>query len=412
MTGNEITLLELNRRVAAALSLSPGLDNVWVTAETSDLRVSGGHCYMELVQKDDNGTPVARCRAVVWASTFSKLSAKFAGATGAQLRSDIKIKVLVRVNFHSVFGLSLVVNDIDPSYTIGDLARRRMEILAQLAADGVADLNRNLPLADVPSRVAIISAKGAAGYGDFVRQLHNNPMRLRFSTTLFEATMQGERTAPSIIAALDSIMQTIDSFDCVVIIRGGGAVADLASFDDYDLAFNVAQFPLPVIVGIGHDRDVTVLDYVAKIRVKTPTAAAETLIGLVGASYDRIRALGEAILAGVRDTVYGHSRQLAYYQGLIPALAQNVIDRNRSKVSDTVATAIADSARAVLNRNIRRLDALQELAEALSPEATLRRGYSITRINGHAVTDGDMLKKGDIIETSFAAGTPKRSVIG
>ena len=411
MIGDEITLLELNRRVAAALSLSPGLDNVWVTAETSDLRVSGGHCYMELIQKDDSGTSVARCRAVVWASTYARLSTKFAGATGSQLRSDMKIKVLVRVNFHAVFGLSLVINDIDPSYTVGDLVRRRMEILAQLAADGVVDLNRNLPMADVPSRVAIISAKGAAGYGDFVRQLHNNPLRLRFSSTLFEATMQGERTAPSIIAALDSIMNSIDNFDCVVIIRGGGAVADLASFDDYDLAFNVAQFPLPIIVGIGHDRDITVLDYVAKVRVKTPTAAAETLIGLVGAAYERICLLGDAILAGVRDTVHGHSRQLAYYQGLIPALAQNVIDRNRSRISDAVAAGIADSARAIIDRNKRRLDALHELAEALSPEATLRRGYSITRINGHAVTDGDSLRKGDLIETYFASGKPKLSVV-
>ncbi len=407
---NAISLLELNRRIGEALNLSPRLSNVWVAAETSDLRTSGGHCYMELIQKNDSGTPVARCRAVIWASTYARLSAKFSEATETKLRSDIKIMVLVSANFHPVFGLSLIINDINPEYTLGDLARKRREIIARLQEEGVFDLNRELPLAQVPSRVAIVSARGAAGYGDFVRQLHNNPWRLRFSTTLFEATLQGERTAPSIIAALDKIMPQIDNYDCVVIIRGGGAVADLASFDNYELAFNVAQFPLPVIVGIGHDRDETVLDYVAHTRVKTPTAAAELLVGIVADAYQKALYAGNAILTAARTAIAGQRQQLAYYQGLLPSLTTAVVERNRRAVDSLAVERLCSSARNITERAALRLNALAELLEAISPQATLRRGYSITRIDGHAITDSSQITPGTVITTSFAKGDDLVSV--
>lgn len=305
-----ISLLELNRRVGHALAVAPGLVNVWVTGETSDLRVAGGHCYMELIQKDDNGAPLAKCRAVVWASTYAALSRKFAEATGANLRSDIKIMVRASVSFHAYYGLSLVINDINPEFTVGDLARKRNAIVARLRAEGVLDLNRSLPWSTTPQRIAVISAAGAAGYGDFVKHLHLNPARLRFETTLFAAAMQGDRTVPAVIGALDAIMERIDDFDCVVIIRGGGAVTDLASFDDYDLACNVAQFPLPVIVGIGHERDITVLDFVANTRVKTPTAAAEVLLGRLGAAYDAVADAGRDIMSMVKDSLAGRRQQL------------------------------------------------------------------------------------------------------
>ncbi len=410
MKENAISLLELNRRIGAALSIAPGLDNVWVTAETSDVRSTGGHCYMELIQKDGSGAPVARCRAVIWASAFSRLSAKFAEAMGTRLRSDMKIMARVCVSFHAVYGFSLVINDINPEYTVGDLARRRMEIVARLQAEGVYDLNRELPMPRVPSRVAIVSARGAAGYGDFVRQLHNNSMRLRFTTTLFEAVLQGERTAPSVIAALDKIMARVDDFDCVVIIRGGGAVADLASFDDYDLASNVAQFPLPVVVGIGHDRDVTVLDYVAHTRVKTPTAAAELLVSIAGEAYQTVLETGSAILAAVRASVAGQRQQLAYFQGLLPALAMNVVERNRRTTGRQTDELIATSVRNRLRSARQRIDALADLLDAISPEATLRRGYSITRAGGHAVLDGSTVAAGTVLTTTFACGREVQSV--
>lgn len=410
MKENAISLLELNRRVGAALSIAPCLDNVWITAETSDLRSTGGHCYMELIQKDSSGAPVARCRAVIWASAFSRLSAKFVEATGTRLRSDMKIMARVCVSFHAVYGFSLVINDINPEYTVGDLARRRMEIVARLQAEGVYDLNRDLPMPLVPSRVAIVSARGAAGYGDFVRQLHNNSMRLRFTTTLFEAVLQGERTASSVIAALDKIMERVDDFDCVVIIRGGGAVADLASFDDYELAYNVAQFPLPVVVGIGHDRDVTVLDYVAHTRVKTPTAAAELLVGIVGEAYQTVLETGSSVLAAVRASVSGQRQQLAYFQGLLPALAMNVVERNRRTIGRQTDELIATAVRNRMHAARQRIDALAELLDAISPEATLLRGYSITRADGHAVLDGSAVAPGTVLTTTFARGHEVQSV--
>ena len=411
MTGEALTLLELTRRISRAVASAPGLTGVWVTAETSDLRVAGGHCYMELIQKDDSGVPQAKARAVIWSSTYGILARKFEAATGCTLRSDMKILVCVNVNYHPVYGFSLVINDIDPDYTVGDLARRRNAIIMRLRNEGVYDLNRELPWADVPFRVAVISASGAAGYGDFVKHLHDNPLRLRFETTLFEAAMQGERTAPSVIAALEAVMERIDDFDCVVIIRGGGAVTDLAWFDDYELALNVASFSLPVIVGIGHERDVTVLDYVANTRVKTPTAAAEVLLRRVGDAYAAVVDLGQAILGTVNANIGAQKQHLAYFSGLLPALARNVIERNRQRVGQSAGQNIAASAANIAGRHRQRLDAMSELLDALSPEATLRRGYSITRIAGRAVTDSTGIAPDTVVETRLATGKPLISVV-
>ena len=412
MEEQAISLLELNRRVTSAIAVAPGLQGVWVTAETSDLRSSGGHCYMELVQKDERtGSPLAKSRAVMWASTYSRLGAMFYAATGTRLRSDMKIMVKVNANYHPVYGMSLVISDINPDYTVGDLARRRNEIIARLRAEGVFDMNRSIPWPHLPVRVAVVSARGAAGYGDFMKHLHNNPQRLRFTTELFEATLQGERTVPSVVAALEAIAARDGEFDCVVLIRGGGAVSDLASFDDYTLASNVAQFPLPIIVGIGHERDETVLDYVANTRVKTPTAAAEVLIGMATAAYDRLRATGDAILTLVRDRISGQRQPLAYYQGSIPAIARSIIDRNRQRLGPEIPAAIKAAVGSTFIRAAERLNAFGVLLDTLSPEATLRRGYSITRVDGHAVTADDVLAPGTVITTTFAAGRTKASTI-
>lgn len=245
-----------------------------MTAETSDVR-RAAHCYLELIQKHPTtGEPVARVRATIWRSAFARIESDFMAATGSRLASGMKVRVLVSVNYHPAYGLSLNITDIDPVYTMGDLVRLRMEILSRLQKEGVLELNRSLDWPDVPLRIAVISAQGAAGYGDFVHQLYTNPRCLRFTTRLFPALMQGREAPASIIAALEDIAAEEENWDGVVIIRGGGATSDLASFENYDLAANIAQFPLPVIIGIGHERDVTVLDYVANMRVKTPTAAA------------------------------------------------------------------------------------------------------------------------------------------
>lgn len=406
-----ITLVQLNRRITGALTATPGLTDVWITAETSDLRTSGGHCYMELLQKDDSGRMLAKSRAVIWASAYARLGAAFYATTGSRLASDMKIMARVSVNFHAVYGFTLVITDIDPDYTVGDLARRRNRIIAQLKEDGVYDLNRTMHWSSTPCRIAVISAAGAAGYGDFVKHLHHNAARLRFTTRLFTAALQGAQTAPSVIAALDSIMAEVDSFDCVVIIRGGGAVSDLVSFDDYDLASNVAQFPLPIIVGIGHERDVTVLDFVANTRVKTPTAAAEVLIGRMSEAYENIRRLARAIMGTVAERIASERQQLAYWDGNLPALARNVIDRARQRVGSETARAFAAAVRSQLARRSERLGSLGDLLDALAPEATLRRGYSITRYAGRAVTDSSTLTPGAEITTTFAAGPEVKSVI-
>lgn len=411
MESEAISLAELNMRVASAINRSEGLREVWITAETSDVRTSGGHCYMELLQKDSTtGAPQAKARAAIWASNFFRINSVFRAVTGSPLKSDMKIMARVSVSFHAVYGLSLVITDINPDYTAGDLVRRRNEILARLRAEGVIDLNRNQPWMPDSWRVAVISARGAAGYGDFINQLFHNRRKLRFSTTLFEANLQGEKTVTSIISALEQIMQRFDDFDCVVLIRGGGAVSDLSSFDDYDLAASVAQFPLPVIVGIGHERDVTVLDYVAAVRVKTPTAAAEYLIAHQSQTLDHLLDTGAEILRNVTDRINGNRRQLDYWSGLIPALARNIIDRNKARTGHDVGTLISMSARNTIARQKQRLESAAALLDTLSPEATLRRGFSITRHNGHAVSDVSALTSGSTVETFFANGSATMSV--
>lgn len=400
-----ISLLQLNSRVSATIASDNGLQNVWVTAETGDLRVSGGHCYLELLEKDTStGRPVARMRAIIWASQYARISAEFVHATGQQLVSDIKVMVRVNVNFHPAFGLSAVITDINPEFTCGDLLRRRKMMIERLTEEGIIDMNRTLPWPDVAWRIAVISAQGAAGYGDFITHLYNNPQHLRFATCLFPAVMQGEHAPNSIIEALEAIAERTDDFDCVVIIRGGGATGDLASFDNYDLAANIAQFPLPVIVGIGHERDVTVLDYVASVRVKTPTAAAEWLIGHSDEALSHIKDIASEIFRIATERISGGLRQIAYYEGLLPSLALGKVQRAMASLGDTIPSMIRHTSNSILRRQNDRLEAASQLLTALSPEAVLRRGYSICRIDGHAVTDSSQLTKGMTITTTFAKG--------
>lgn len=283
-------------------------------------------------------------------------------------------------------------------------------MLERLKAEGVIDMNKSLPWPDVALRVAVISASGAAGFGDFVTHLYYNPLRLYFRTTLFPAAMQGENAPADIISALDAISSDIDSYDCVVIIRGGGATGDLASFDNYDLASNIAQFPLPVIVGIGHERDITILDYVAAIRVKTPTAAAEWLIGHNGEALERVVAIASEIVGLAKAKISGGKQQLAYIQGLLPALATTVVRRASQYLETTIPQEIIRGTTRLINRHSDKLKACSDLIDALSPLSVLRRGYSICRIDGHAVTDAAMLKSGDEVSITFAKGEMKARI--
>ncbi len=420
-----LTLEQFNNLIAEVVASAPALRCAWVTAETSDLR-RNGHCYLELIQKNPNtGETIARARATIWRTTFQRLDADFFMATGTRLDSGMKVMVKVTANYHPAYGLSLNITDIDPTYTMGDLLRLRREILARLTNEGVINLNRELAWNAPSLRVAVISAEGAAGYGDFMRHLAENPRRIHFTTRLFGAILQGTQAPASIIAALDEIAAEGDDWDCVVIIRGGGATSDLASFENYELAANIAQFPLPVIVGIGHERDITVLDYVANMRVKTPTAAAQWLISQAEELLDRIENAARAITLSAGRILAETSEQLAYISSRLPFLpgaavsnARTALDRLSLRVVsassgalrpyqsrlDGAVQRLSMATKTTLNRRSTQLDSLQRLVEVLSPAATLSRGYSITRVDGHAVTRPAQVPAGSRITTTLAGG--------
>lgn len=403
MNEQAISLSEFNRRIGAAMA-APELRGVWVTAETVDVRTSGGHMYMELIEKDAAGATAARMGASIWASALPRLNAMFAAATGSGICSGIKVMVRVSASFHAVYGLRAVISDIDPGYTLGDLLRRRQEILRRLTAEGVADMNRSLPAPRPVLRIAVVSARGAAGLGDFMHQIATSASRLRFELRLFEAVMQGEQAPRSIIKALERVAAEADSFDAVVIIRGGGATSDLATLDDYDLAANVAQFPMPVIAGIGHERDRTVLDDVAWLSVKTPTAAAEWLIAQGLAELDMLRRLAAETVRLSSEQLSGRLRRLDYICAMLPQLAAGHIQQRRSRL-DAVAEQLPQLVEAVMNRRTHRLDTLSELVEALSPAATMARGYSVLRVDGRAVSDPADIAPGAMVEATMAHGT-------
>ncbi len=425
-TGSKaISLHEFNNRIKRLLN-DRSVQNCWIVADLSDVAIRGGHCYLELVEKNQSGATVAKVRGIIWAGRVQYVRSKFLAVTGQDLKSGLKVMVEASVNYHEQYGLSVIITDIDPSYTIGDMERLRREILGKLQKEGVIDMNKQLPMPTVPQRIAVVSAAGAAGYGDFTNQLHNNTYGLQFYTCLFPAIMQGANTSPSIIAALERIADNLHLFDCVVIIRGGGSTSDLNSFDDYNLAANVAQFPLPVIVGIGHERDVTVLDYVAAIRVKTPTAAAEWLITRGVEALNRLDQLTTGITDTIRQYLNAASQQLGYYSGNIPIIVSGRLERNRMRLSHLVEmiptttsgristanerlkathAAIAQAKAQAMLREQLRLKAIGEKIEILSPQNTLRRGYSITRVNGHAVSNATEIKPNDTVTTMLANGS-------
>lgn len=425
MTGKPITLLELTQRISN-LVMRPETQNVWITAELQDVASRGGHCYMELLQKDEDGRQIARIRGCCWANIYGPLSRRFYEATGQQFASGLKVMLRVSATMHSVFGLSLVIQEVNPEYTMGDLIRRRNEILRKLQDEGILEDNRSLKWPIVIQRVAIISAPGAAGYGDFMNQLLNNPSRLKFKTRLFPAVMQGASAPASIIAALEEIAKEAKEWDGVVIIRGGGATSDLQAFEDYALAASVAQFPLPVAIGIGHERDVTVLDWVANIRLKTPTAVAEWLIGKGETVLGALIAAGNKIVQYATQRVAGDKEQLAQAEALLPVAATGAVERSKAMLTravstlyglssgkiepsrarlDMIAANLAAASSNQLRRQAERLDASEKLLEVLSPASTLARGYSITRIDGHAVSSVKDVPLGALLEITLADGS-------
>lgn len=404
---NRYSLLELNSLVREAIECE--LPNeYWVEAELSECRESYGHCYMDLIQRKENAaTPVARASAKCWASKWQIIRPYFERTTGQQLRAGMKVLLKVYAQFHEAYGFSWIVTDIDPNYTLGDQARRRQEIIRQLKEEGVFDLQRELALPLFCLNIAVISSKTAAGYGDFAAQLADSPFA--FHSQLFPAIMQGEGVEQSIIAALNNIFFTIhhqQPFDCVVIIRGGGATSDMSGFDTLALAENVANFPLPIITGIGHDRDECILDMVSHQRVKTPTAAAAFLIDHVQAVADAIDDAQNRMTRYTQQKLTTLHSQLSTLQQALPRLFSVFKTRQEARL-ESIGLRIPMIAERKLTAEHHKLELVTERLKALDPILLLKRGYSITRFCGHTLRDPMKLHEGDVIETIMEKGTIK-----
>lgn len=402
------TLLELNHMVRETIERQMD-GKYWVEAELSDLH-NRNHCYMELVENDPFGpTPLAKARAVCWANRWTALRSKFERQTQQQLRPGIKVRMMVTPTFHEAYGFAYQVSDIDPDYTLGDIVRKRMEIIRQLKEAGIFDLQRELALPRFAQRIAVISSAQAAGYGDFCHQIDDNSYGLSFSHELFAAIMQGEQVEQSVIAALDRINARIDDFDVVVIIRGGGATTDMSGFDTLALAENVANFPLPIITGIGHDRDECILDMVSYMRVKTPTAAAAFLIDHLSEVYTALVSARERISRIAERHLAYEKMRLKQLADRIPTLFALTRERQTKRI-DALAHRLDSAATQRLERERHRLQLVAQRAQAQDPIHILRRGYSITLHNGHALRSGDELADGDIIETRLEQGTLKSEI--
>lgn len=404
MSQQVLSLFELNRFVKQALH-NHLPDTYWVQAELSDVRSnSSGHCYLEFVQKDTGGNHlIAKARGTIWSNIFKMLKPYFEQETGQQFASGIKVLVQVSVEFHELYGYSLTVLDIDPTYTLGDMARRRREIILRLEEEGVLTMNKELDMPLAPQRIAVISSATAAGYGDFCDQLRNNPYGLSFQTKLFSAVMQGERVEESIISALESVYQELDDWDVVVLIRGGGATSDLSGFDTYNLAANCAQFPLPIVTGIGHERDETVLDIVAHTRVKTPTAAAEYLIGRLYETALKLEDHATRVVNKVEERLNWEHTRLNRLSERIPMNVRMCLQAGHYAVKG-IQHRIDVALQERLLKEKHRLQLLEHQVRTASPEHLLKRGYSITLLDGRAVTDISMLKEGDVVTTRYAKG--------
>ena len=395
------TLFELNRLVRETIECEMP-NEYWVEAELSECRESRGHCYMELIEKDEQtSTPIAKASAKCWASKWMLVRPYFERATGQRLVAGMKVLLKVYPQFHEAFGFSWIVTDIDPTYTLGDMARKRQEIIRKLKEEGVFDLQKELTLPIFCQRIAVISSETAAGYGDFCNQLSNNPYGFQFQTQLFPAIMQGEGVEQSIINALERIYD--QPFDCVVIIRGGGATSDMSGFDTLPLAEHVANFPLPIITGIGHDRDESILDMVSHTRVKTPTAAAALLIDHLKEMLDTVMNAQNSITRLVQQKLSTLSAQLSNVSEAIPRLFTIVKTRQEAKIDALQQRIPMLLERRLLAEN-HRLQLMEEKLKALDPQLLLKRGYSITLHNGRAVKDDTTLKAGDEIETRLAQG--------
>ena len=395
-------LSELQLRIKQHLSSQFPLP-IWIVAEISELKVNySGHCYLELIEKGaSDGVPKAQARAVIWRSHYPRIASYFESTTGQRLEAGMQLLVKATVSYHELYGFSLQISDIDASYTLGEMERKRQETIARLKAEGVWEMNQTLPLPLVVQRIAILSSSKAAGYQDFYQELSQSPYR--FHTDLFEAVMQGEAAESSLISALGEVAERIDDYDVVVIIRGGGSTSDLNCFNSYRLCSHIAQFPLPVLTGIGHDKDQSVADLVAHTALKTPTAVAGWLV-------DRMQQI-EGWLDGAALTLHdaslnltrNHLLRLERNEEEIKNLSRRLIDLQRSRL-EQYALRLPEECGRLLRREGERIRHLESLTESHSPSRILRLGFSVTRLAGRAIRAAEEAPTGSTLEIELAEG--------
>lgn len=456
MRSNILSLFELNKTIQESIR-DAFPDTYWVTGEISELKINAsGHCYIELIEKDSlTDKIIARARAIIWAYSYRMLSPYFELTTGRTLSAGLKVLLSVTVQFHELYGFSLLVNDIDPTYTIGDLARRKAETIARLEKEGVLYMNRELPFPLVPQRIAVVSSQTAAGYQDFIDHLIHNEYGFWYDITLFPAVMQGEEAPTSLISALEQIAKKTESYDVVVIVRGGGAQSELSIFDDYRLASHVAQFPLPVLTGIGHEKDEPVLDIVAHRRLKTPTAVAgyiidQTLlfdnrldeaadkmtnlaISILDAEHNRLDDLSVRIPLLVRSLLHEHRNLLertatelfvasnrmlsagkSFLVGKISETGHSTLRflARKSATTDILSILIRSTVKNCLEKNKHRLELSQNTISMADPQKLLEKGYSITYHDGKVLKTCYSVIPGDALVTCLADGKIQSIVTG
>ena len=409
-----ITLSQLQQRIKSVIEQGLPLP-LWVVAEIAECKVNySGHCYLELVEKTEatdnraaNSVPKAQARAVIWRSQYAMLSAYFESQTGSRLAAGMKILAKVTVSFHELYGLSLQITDLDPSFTLGEVERQKQLTIKSLQADGVWDCNREVELPTLVQRLAVVSSASAAGYRDFCQELQHSPYAFRH--TLFEAVMQGAAAEESICAALSAIAEREEEFDTVIIIRGGGSTNDLSCFNSYRICSYVAQFPLAVITGIGHDKDVSVADMVAHTPLKTPTAVAAWLDERMALLEGKIDEAAQLVIDAARAKTSAEQLRIERWAGLIRELAKQMCERNHSRLT-LLHEQLRSAAERTIERESSRLRLAVELVEAHNPQQILRRGFAVVRLGGKAMTHTEGVKCGEQIEIELSNGTLQAEV--
>jgi exodeoxyribonuclease VII large subunit len=430
----KLSLTELQLFIRDSLySALPGL--YWVTAEIADIKENyAGHCYLELVEKHPDEINVrAKVKGIIWNNRLRFIKPMFESMTGESLKTGLKILAHIKIEYHEIYGLSLIINDIDPAFTLGEMALKRQQIIRKLEDEGVITMNKELDFPLLPQRIAVISSGSAAGYSDFIKHLYGNSYGYKFKTALFESVMQGPETEAGIITAFDLISEHLSFFDVVVIVRGGGSQSDLSWFDNYKIAYHITQFPLPVITGIGHEKDLSVTDIVAFRCEKTPTASADFLIGCMVRAEDHLLQMGSAISSITMEIIGKYNEELTTGRLRLIPLARISVSSERENLSGLIIgllgkgkdylnneksysagqmSRLRSATRASLSSSRILLENFHSQIGLLNPLNVLKRGYTITSLNGKIVTSAVQLINGDQLDTEFADGRVSSIVTG